>query len=86
LKGTPVHAHTRQPAAVALPDAAASGFDLGLSKRLPRPWISATLHYDELHGASFLDSPLVERSFDWSSGCSFAWMFGKSSPPVEVPH
>lgn len=57
---------------------------LGLTKRFNRMSLSLNMHYDELRGASYLDSPLVERSYDWSASVSFSWRIGKSSQLVEV--
>lgn len=61
-------------------------FEVALIQRFPRLRVSATLHYDALYGACFLDSPLVERRFDWSASVSVAWMIGRSSQVVEVPN
>jgi len=61
-------------------------FEVGLIRRFPRLRVSATLHYDDLQGATFLDSPLVERRFDWSTSVSLAWMVGRSSRLVDVPN
>jgi outer membrane scaffolding protein for murein synthesis (MipA/OmpV family) len=58
--------------------------EIGIVKRFTRLRLSVTLHYDELRGASFMNSPLVERSYDWSASVSFAWMLGRSTRTVEV--
>ena len=64
-----------------------SGTQVGiaLKKRFPKLWFGAYLHYEALRGAVFADSPLVQRSYDWSAGFGFAWILGKSSRLVEVP-
>jgi len=56
-----------------------------ISKHTPRFRFAAYLHYDTLAGASFADSPLVERRHDWSGGFGFAWMISRSQHMVEVP-
>jgi len=60
-------------------------FGAKLTKRFPKFWFEAYLHYDALRGAVFEDSPLVRRDYDWSAGIGFAWMLGKSHRLVEVP-
>ena len=56
-----------------------------LSKRFPRFWVGAYGRYDALSGASFLDSPLVQRKSYWSAGFGFAWMIHQSPQTVDVP-
>jgi outer membrane scaffolding protein for murein synthesis (MipA/OmpV family) len=60
-------------------------FGIALKKRFAKVWFGAYLHYETLRGAVFLDSPLVQRSYDWSAGFGFAWILGKSKQSVEVP-
>lgn len=64
-----------------------SGTQVGvaLKKRFAKVWFGTYLHYETLRGAVFLDSPLVQRSYDWSAGFGFAWILGKSRRSVEVP-
>jgi len=54
------------------------------SKRYPRFWFGSYLHVDSLAGASFEDSPLVRRRYDWSAGFGFAWIIGRSRTLVDV--
>ena len=56
-----------------------------ISKHFPKFRFAAYLHYDTLAGASFAESPLVERRHDWSGGFGFAWMISRSQHMVEVP-
>jgi MipA family protein len=65
-----------------------SGTQLGitLAKRFRKFWFGTYLHYDELRGAVFADSPLVQRDYDWSAGFGFAWILGRSTRLVEVSH
>jgi outer membrane scaffolding protein for murein synthesis (MipA/OmpV family) len=55
-----------------------------ISKHYPRFFFGAYLRYDTLAGASFADSPLVERKHDWSGGFGVAWMVGRSTQTVDV--
>lgn len=82
----PEYATPIRPAYSAPGGYSGSQLDIGLTKRFTRMRVSAGVHYDELRGASFLDSPLVERSYDWSATLSFAWMLGKSSQRIQVPN
>ena len=63
-----------------------SGSQAGLawSKRYSKFWVGSYLHFDSLAGASFVDSPLVRRRYDWSAGFGFAWIVGRSRSSVEV--
>jgi outer membrane scaffolding protein for murein synthesis (MipA/OmpV family) len=56
-----------------------------ISKHFPTFFFGAYLRYDTLAGASFVDSPLVERKHDWSGGFGVAWMVGRSHETVDVP-
>ncbi len=60
-------------------------FGIALKRRFAKMWFGAYLHYETLRGAVFLDSPLVQRNYDWSGGFGFAWILGKSKQSVEVP-
>ena len=40
--------------------------------------------YDNLHGAAFEDSPLVENKDDFIVGASVAWVFGQSKRRVQI--
>jgi outer membrane protein len=64
-----------------------SGTQIGIAikKRFSKTWFGAYLHYETLRGAVFLDSPLVQRNYEWSAGIGFAWILGKSKRWVEVP-
>jgi MipA family protein len=55
------------------------------SKRFPHFWVGAYMRYDTLSGASFIDSPLVQRKSYWSAGFGISWMIHRSSTMVEVP-
>jgi outer membrane scaffolding protein for murein synthesis (MipA/OmpV family) len=55
-----------------------------VSRRVGRVWMGAFLRYDDLGGAVFADSPLVERRRSWSGGLGLSWVFGQSSQMVRV--
>jgi outer membrane protein len=56
-----------------------------LSKRFAKYWVGAYVRYDTLSGATFIDSPLVQRNSYWSAGFGFAWMIHRSTEMVQVP-
>jgi outer membrane scaffolding protein for murein synthesis (MipA/OmpV family) len=82
----PNYATALRPAYSAPGGYAGTQVELGLTKRFTRLRLTASLHYDDLRGAAWLASPLVERSYDWSASLSFAWMLGRSSTVVQVPN
>jgi outer membrane scaffolding protein for murein synthesis (MipA/OmpV family) len=53
-----------------------------LSKRFDRYWVGGFVRYDNLRGAAFADSPLVERKHSWAAGLGVSWMLGESSQKV----
>jgi MipA family protein len=55
-----------------------------LSRRYPRMWVGAFARFLDLEGASFVDSPLVQRRKDLAAGIGFAWMISRSSRMVEA--
>lgn len=57
---------------------------LTLSKRFRQYWVGAFVRHDRLSGASFADSPLMERRSALSAGLAVAWVFGASSTMVEA--
>jgi outer membrane scaffolding protein for murein synthesis (MipA/OmpV family) len=63
---------------------AGSQFTAAVSKRYERYWVGAFLRYDTLGGASFEDSPLVQRKNAVSAGVAVTWVFGQSSTLVEA--
>jgi outer membrane scaffolding protein for murein synthesis (MipA/OmpV family) len=81
----PQYATPSRPAYTADAGYAGTQFLAAVSKRYPRFWVGAYARYDTLAGATFADSPLVERKSYWSAGFGFAWMLSRSSQLVEVP-
>jgi MipA family protein len=81
----PQYATAVRPAYEATGGYSGTQFGITLTKRFPRFWFGAYLHYESLGGAVFRDSPLVQRDYDWSAGLGIAWFLGKSKRLVEVP-
>ncbi|SMP74056.1 MipA/OmpV family protein [Noviherbaspirillum suwonense] len=63
---------------------AGSQFTAAVSKRFERYWVGAFLRYDALGGASFEDSPLVQRKNAVSAGVAVTWVFGQSAAMVDA--
>lgn len=63
---------------------AGSQVTAAVSKRFERYWVGAFLRYDTLGGASFEDSPLVQRKNAVSAGVALTWVFGQSSTMVDA--
>jgi hypothetical protein len=80
----PRYARAARPAYEA--DGGYSGVHLlaSMSKRFPSYWIGAYLRCDDLHGAVFEPSPLVQRKYALSGGFGIAWMIGKSKRVVDA--
>lgn len=55
-----------------------------LSRRVGPVWFGAFVRHDDLGGAVFADSPLVERRRSWSGGLGLSWIFASSSQMVQV--
>lgn len=68
------------------PDAGYSGASLlaGTGRRFKNIWVGAFLRYDNLSGATFEDSPLVETQHFFAAGLAIAWIFARSSERVSV--
>jgi outer membrane scaffolding protein for murein synthesis (MipA/OmpV family) len=74
-----------RPAYQAAGGYAGTQFITALSKRFPKFWVGAYARYDTLAGATFIDSPLVQRKSYVSGGIGFSWIITKSSQMVDVP-
>ena len=80
----------RQDANPGRPEYRASGGYSGalaaaaLSKRFDRFWVGAFVRYDSLHGAAFVDSPLVQQRHSWAGGVAVSWVFAESGKRVNV--
>jgi len=53
-------------------------------KTINRLWLSAFARYDDLSGASFIDSPLVEKKYTLMAGFVVGWIIAKSPRYVPV--
>jgi outer membrane scaffolding protein for murein synthesis (MipA/OmpV family) len=53
-----------------------------MSRRFNRIWMGGFIRYDNLSGAKFNDSPLVETDHSIMAGVAVAWIFKKSSKVV----
>jgi outer membrane protein len=80
----PQYATAARPAYTAPGGYSGTQFGVRFTKRFPKYWVGAFLHYDALRGAAFADSPLVQRNYDWSAGFGFAWILGRSTRLVDV--
>ncbi|MFW6335216.1 MAG: MipA/OmpV family protein [Desulfosalsimonas sp.] len=66
------------------PDGGYSGssFQVSAGRRFENMWIGLFARYDNLSGAVFEDSPLVETRHSFMGGIATAWMLGRSSKTV----
>ena len=55
-----------------------------LSRRFDDIWVGAFVRYDNLSGAAFDDSPLVETDHALTAGLGVAWVFAESSRKVSA--
>ncbi|MDR0702583.1 MAG: MipA/OmpV family protein [Azoarcus sp.] len=78
----PRYARPGRPAYSASGGYSGAQFLVSLSKRFEDFWVGGFARHDNLHGAAFDDSPLVERKHAWAGGLSMIWIFGKSSRPA----
>jgi outer membrane protein len=62
---------------------AGTQFTATVSKRFARYWLGGFVRYDNLSGAAFGNSPLVQQRDALSAGLAVAWVFGASSRLVE---
>ncbi len=76
---------TGRPAYAAPGGYAGTQVTASLSKRFSRYWVGTFLRYDNLSGAVFSDSPLLQRHSALSAGIAVSWVFGASSTLVEAP-
>lgn len=54
------------------------------SRRFDRLWVGSFLRYDNLRGAAFADSPLVETDHAVSAGVAVIWTLWRSQATVSV--
>ena len=53
-----------------------------VSRRVDHIWVGGFLRYDNLAGATFVDSPLVESRYSVMGGVAVAWVFATSTKMV----
>lgn len=78
------YATAERPAYTAGGGFAGMQYLIGVSKRYPRHWVGAFVRYDNLKGASFVDSPLVRERNYYAAGFAVSWILGESSTRVVV--
>jgi MipA family protein len=81
----PQYATVTRPVYRATGGYAGTQFIAALSKRFPKFWVGAYARYDTLSGATFIDSPLVQRKSYVSGGIGISWIISKASQMVDVP-
>ncbi len=79
----PQYAEPWRPAYSAPGGYAGSQFTAALSRRFERVWVGAFVRVDDLHGAVFAASPLVQQRRNVSAGFGIAWILGQSSQMVD---
>lgn len=79
----PRYATATRPAYSASGGYSGSQFLAAVSKRFSGYWVGGFVRYDDLHGASFADSPLVTSKSYFAGGVAISWILGESS--VRVP-
>lgn len=57
---------------------------VALTRRRGDVWLGGFVKWDDLSGAVFADSPLVQRGQSFGAGFMVAWIFAKSDRLVEV--
>jgi len=63
-----------------------SQFLVAVSKRFEQFWVGGFVRYDDLRGAVFADSPLVDSDSSWAAGVALAWVFDESTQRVPVEY
>lgn len=81
---SPAEATAARPAYDAAGGYSGSQFMVTLTKRFARYWVGGYVRYDNLSGAVYEDSPLVETQHAVAGGVAVSWIFGESSRRVEV--
>ena len=81
----PQFATASRPVYQATSGYAGTQFIAALSKRFRNFWVGAYTRYDTLSGATFVESPLVQRKSYLSGGIGISWIISKSSQLVDVP-
>lgn len=80
----PQYATAERPAYQAVGGYGGKQFLMALSRRRGDVWMGGFVKWDDLNGAVFADSPLVQRGQSFAAGFMVAWVFAKSDKLVEV--
>ena len=78
------YATLTRPAYTANGGYAGTQYIAALSKRHDGYWMGGFVKWDDLNGAVFTDSPLLERKQYFTFGFAVTWVFDKSDKMVEV--
>lgn len=79
----PVYARPDRPVYSAVGGYSGVSVLLTASRRFDHYWVGAFVRYDNLAGASFINSPLVETQQYLAVGLGMSWIFAASSQLVE---
>ncbi|MFP4453067.1 MAG: MipA/OmpV family protein [Desulfobacterales bacterium] len=82
----PVHATDTRPAYRAEPGYSGTSVQIAASRNFGRLWFGMFARYDNLAGAVFSESPLVETNHSFMGGLGAAWMLGASSQSISDGH
>jgi len=80
----PQYATLERPAYSAPGGFAGKQLLVSLGRRRGDVWLGAFVKWDDLSGAVFADSPLVQRGQSFGAGFMVAWVFAKSDKLVDV--
>lgn len=80
----PQYATAARPAYQSVGGYGGKQFLMALSRRRGDVWMGGFVKWDDLSGAVFADSPLVQRGQSFAAGFMVAWVFAKSEKMVEV--
>lgn len=81
----PAYVTATRPAYDAKAGYSGSRVTFALTRRFDGYWIGAFARYDTLAGASFADSPLVQKKESFMVGVGVAWVFSQSGTRVDAP-
>jgi outer membrane scaffolding protein for murein synthesis (MipA/OmpV family) len=79
----PAYIRAGRPSYSAVSGYSGSSMYLTATRRFAHYWIGAFIRYDNLAGASFVRSPLVETQQYLAVGVGLSWIFASSSHLVE---
>lgn len=80
----PQFATATRPAYTANGGYSGTQFILALNKRYPEHWVGGFMKWDDLSGATFVNSPLVTSKQYFTVGFAVTWMLDHSDTMVEV--